>query len=178
MAGQIRNLLSQEQLAALGEIAVASTELESSVGAQISMALNLKRDDYEVIVGPMSLSTRLEALRKLGLARIKGKKTKEKFQRHIEHLKTLVAHRNTVIHGWWRPMGKGLRLWDVMAYWSGRFKPPGVEVRNKKRSFDAAKLEQLANDIDAGNEMLFKIGTSSWLKGKYKEADLHALVDD
>ena len=43
MAGQIRNLLSQEQLAALGEIAVASTELESSVGTQISMALNLKR---------------------------------------------------------------------------------------------------------------------------------------
>jgi hypothetical protein len=65
-----------------------------------------------------------------------------------------------------------------MAYWSGRFKPPGVEARNRKRSFDAAKLEQLANDIDAGNEMLFKMGTSSWLKGKYKEADLHALVDD
>jgi hypothetical protein len=65
-----------------------------------------------------------------------------------------------------------------MAYWSGRFKPPGVEARNKKRRFDAAKLEQLASDIDAGSETLFKIGAASWFKGKYKEADLHALVDD
>jgi hypothetical protein len=175
MAG---NLLSVEQLAALGEIAVASTELEFSIGSQISLALNLKKDDYEVIVGPLNLSTRLETLRKLGSARIKGKKTKERFLKHIEYLKTLVAQRNTVIHGWWRPMGKGLRLWDLMAYYSGRFKPPGVEARNRKRSLDAAKLGELANALDAGSEALFKIGASSWLKGKHKEANLHAMVED
>lgn len=173
----IRNILSERQLAILGELAVASTHLEGTAGSQIALTLRLGEEDAETNITPMNLSTRLEALRKLGLARIKTKRRKEEFQKHIEHLKTLAVQRNTVIHGWWRPKGR-MTLFDMMAIWAGRYKPHGVEARNKKRVFNAEKLEELAKELDEGAEKLFRIAVSSWLKNRYQEADLHAVIDD
>jgi hypothetical protein len=71
-----------------------------------------------------------------------------------------------------------MTLFDMMAIWAGRDKPDGVEARNKKRVFNAERLEELAKELDVGGEKLFRVAVSSWLKNRYREADLHSVIDN
>ena len=51
----IRNILTENQLAILGEVASASAQLESTIGFQIMLALQFTVEDSDAIVGPMNL---------------------------------------------------------------------------------------------------------------------------
>jgi hypothetical protein len=161
----IRYILTEKQLSILGEIASASAQLESTTGFMIMMVLNITVEDYEAIITPMNLSTRLEVMKKVGMQRIKRKKRAKEFKELMEHLKDCVIQRNTVIHGLWGPEGK-MTLGQLMMVMTGHEKPGPVEAKNKNRVFKAVKLEQLAKDLDEGGTKLWDIARATWLKKK------------
>jgi hypothetical protein len=163
----IRNILTEKQLAILGEVACASAQLESTAGFMLMLVLQFNAVDHDAIVGPMTISTRLDVLKKVGLARIKSKKKAKEFSKLMDHLKDCVGQRNIAIHGLWGPEGE-MKLGDLMMIMTGYQKPEAVEAKNKNRVFKAAKLEQLAKDLDEGGTKLWDIAKATWLKKRIK----------
>jgi len=131
------------------------------------IVLQFKEVDFDAIVGPMTLSTRLDVLKKVGLARIKSKKRAKEFSKLMDHLKDCVGQRNTAIHGLWGPEGQ-MKLGDLMMILTGYDKPKAVEAKNKNRVFKAAKLEQLAKDLDEGGTKLWDIAKATWLNKRIR----------
>jgi hypothetical protein len=164
----IRNILTEKQLAILGEVASASAQLESTAGFMIMIVLNFTTDDSDAVVGPMSLSTRLDVLKKVGLPRIRTKKRAKEFSKLIDHLKDCVTQRNIAIHGVWGPEGQ-MTISALMSIMAGHEKPKAVEAKNKNRTFKAAKLEQLAKDLDEGGTKLWDTAKATWLKSRLRD---------
>jgi hypothetical protein len=163
----IRNILTEKQLAVLGEVACASAQLESTTGFMLMLVLQFNAVDQDAIVGPMTISTRLDVLKKVGATRIKSKKRAKEFSKLMDHLKDCVGQRNIAIHGLWGPEGE-MKLGDLMMIMTGQEKPKAVEAKNKNRVFKAAKLEQLANELDEGGTKLWDIAKATWLKKRIK----------
>lgn len=162
------HLLSEQQLAALGRVAIASADLEFILNWMIAVVLKLPVEAHEAIVTPMSLSTKLEVFIKVGMPRIAGKKRKKEFSELGSHLKGLVVKRNIVIHGSWTLAGKVslgdqflLKATDIPAR-----KDLYIEARNKNRAFNAENLQQLANELSAGQTQIWKIARGNWMRVK------------
>ena len=159
----IRNILTAEQLAILGEVACASAQLESTTGFMLMLVLQFNDVDQVAIVAPMTLTARLDILKKVGAPRIRSKKKAKEFVRLMDHLKDCVGQRNIAIHGLWGPEGE-MSLGHLIMIMTGHEKPKAVEAKNKNRVFKAAKLGQLARDLDEGGTKLWDIAKSTWLK--------------
>jgi hypothetical protein len=69
----IRYILPEKYLTVLGEIALASAQLEYTVGSHISMLLNLSPVASDCLI-PANLFNRLDAPWKIGSERIRSKK--------------------------------------------------------------------------------------------------------
>ena len=101
------------------------------------------------------------------MQRIRSQKRLKEFKHLMGHLKDRVAQRNIAIHGVWVPEGD-VPLGQLIAMMVGSEKPKDVEARNKNRVFKAAKLEQLAKDLDEGGTKLWDIAKATWLKKRLR----------
>jgi hypothetical protein len=97
---QSQIILSQEQLAAVGCVAIESTYLELHVEAVIWMLSGLDAKRGPQFTGKVQLGNRLELLHSLGGLVLAGAKIVE-FSSLVSDLKDSAAKRNTVIHGTW-----------------------------------------------------------------------------
>jgi hypothetical protein len=161
----IRNIFPEKYLVLLGEVALASAQLEYSVGSHISMLLNLSAVGCATLITQMTLFTRLDVLGKLGAEKIKGKKNLKEFKELIERLKQCATDRNTAIHGRWWPEND-MTLAELMQMTQGTYKATGYQAKNKKQVLKATKLAKLAKDLDEGGTALWATAKSTWFKGR------------
>ena len=97
-----KEVLSQEELAEIGSIAVQSTICEQLVGEMLWHLADMSESIGEHFTQAMSISTRLDLLRTLGAERLAtGSPELAEFSGIVSDLKALNALRNHAIHGSW-----------------------------------------------------------------------------
>jgi hypothetical protein len=162
----VRNLLPEQYLVLLGEVALASAQLEYSIGSHISMLLNLSPVASECIITPMSLFIRLDVLSRIGAERIRLKKKLKEFDSLIQRLKKCAQDRNTAIHGRWWPEKEKMTLAEIFQMLEGTLQVSGYRAKNKKQILRANQLAKLAKDLDEGGTAMWAMAKSTWFSGR------------
>jgi hypothetical protein len=164
---QISNLLSQEQLAALGEIAANSAELEVMAGWVLMYILKVNHAQLNVILGEVPLTKRLVMLEELGGDALEEQALKDEFKNIVDSMRKSVQDRNTVIHGSWDAKGDHLSFEDSIDIYYGNKAPQSVfaeNPKNKKRRYSAEDLRVLANALYESRIQLWDFSRENWWK--------------
>jgi hypothetical protein len=157
-----KDILTKEQLAALGEIAVESAHLEGTVDRMIRVVLRIEPDEFDILIGSRMLGRKIDVLKTCGLVRLAGKKRKRRRYRFtvlMDRIKQLISQRAIAIHGDWGPEG-GISLGDLMA---GKWVPGTAEAKLKKSAMKSGELEKLADAFNEADIELWKFAGENWL---------------
>jgi hypothetical protein len=156
-------VLTDEQLKAIGSIAVESAYLENLVEFIIAFMTSLSEHQLNILLSRAMLASKLDILRDLGELKLKSKIKKEKLKGIIAQLKHFNGQRTIAIHGQWQSKEK-ITLADI-----GKYIPPGnaeaTHKRGKKEpeTLHASKLQHIANGIRDYREKLFEFCFSTWI---------------
>ncbi len=159
-----RNILTTEQLAALGEIAVESAQLENTVELMIQVVLKIGPEEFEELIKGRMLGAKVDVLKVCGQAKLAGKKQKKRrgrFTAIIDHIKFLISQRAIAIHGLWGP--EGGKLGDLIAMMSGQWEPGTAEAKHKKGAMKSAQVQKLADEFHQANSDLWKLIRDIWI---------------
>jgi hypothetical protein len=161
---KITNLLSQDQLAALGEVAANSAELEWMLGFIVMWCLRLNGTQTRAIIGDALLGKRITVLETVGDENLPDQALKNEFKVIIERMKELSGNRNTVIHGTWGPKGTHIKFEDSLDMEFGTKAPENVIAENPKnaRKYSAEELRQLADDLHTVRIDLWDFARKHW----------------
>lgn len=99
LAGEL--MLSQEQLRAIGCLAIEVTRLEEMVGIVIQEVSGLSNADAETFTFGWMLDKKVEAMKTILTPRLKAAGEVDTFADLYARIKDLNTRRNTVIHGRW-----------------------------------------------------------------------------
>lgn len=105
-----RRVLTDEQLASIGAVAVESTYCEYMVETVIWFLAGLDDEHGRAFTFGMPMHNRLELLRTLGLRRLKAQDEIDRFTAIVAELKEASTQRNTIIHGDWTTEGDPLEI--------------------------------------------------------------------
>jgi hypothetical protein len=169
--GRARLTLSNEQLAALGEIAAESAHLESAVDLMIQVVLKISPEEFDVLINNRMLGAKVDVLKTCGAIRLAGKKRKKRrnqFTALMDHIKFLISQRAIAIHGIWGPEG-GMKLGDLVAFWAGAGSAGAAEAKHKKGAMKAAQLEKLAEQFNQAVSDLWAFARNNWLFRRVKK---------
>lgn len=95
------DVLSKNQLYAIGCVAVESSRLDQTIETWIWIICGLDEDTGRLFTDRAQLDGKIGMLRDLVKARIKGASARAAFKRITDDLAMAVPRRNTVIHGEW-----------------------------------------------------------------------------
>ncbi len=141
------DLLTDEQLKALGIISVECSAIEEYVNQLLPVAAGTSNESAVVLLGAgTSLGRKLEMLQELANLNFKGAK-REKFVSSLALAKKAIADRTILLHGVWQHSGNSLK--EIL---SGAPRKPGEsEVVNRRRSrqmpVKAAHVLQIASEV-------------------------------
>lgn len=157
-----KSVLTTEQLAAIGSIAVESAYLEDFVDFMIAWLAGLPDEQLSILIPRAMLDGKLDILRNLGIIKLRSKRRKEEFQQIIAKLKELNSQRNIAVHGNWQSKEMH-RLSDI-----GKGIPVQIgnaEARGKKQNsvLHASKLQTVAISIADYREKLFHFCFDTWV---------------
>jgi hypothetical protein len=151
------SLLTVDQRAALGSLVAETTEMEGTVDVMIAIVTNLSTPQCAVLLEGRMISWKLEALKRLGLQKLKRKAQMKVFAHLVDSLSSLNSERNVAVHGLWQPQGG-----YTYALLAG-ITPVGPSVaalkrRNAKSStlLKADRLEQLAKGVRETHSDFFR----------------------
>lgn len=161
---KITNLLSQQQLAALGEVAANSAELEWMLGFVLMWCLRLNGTQTRAIIGDAMLHRRITLLEVVGRENLPDRALKGEFGKLIKRMKELSSNRNTVIHGTWGAKGDHVSFEDSLDMQFGNKRPESIFADNPKnaRKYSAEELRQLADDLDSVRNDLWNFSKEQW----------------
>jgi hypothetical protein len=161
---KITHLLSQEQLAALGEVAANSAELEWMLGFVLMWCLRLNGAQTRAIIGDAMLHRRITLLEVVGDESLPDLAVKGELKKLIERMKNLSSNRNTVIHGTWGAKGAHISFEDSLDMEFGNKRPESIFADNPKnaRKYSAEELRQLADDLDSVRNDLWNFSREQW----------------
>jgi hypothetical protein len=161
---KITHLLSQEQLAALGEVAANSAELEWMLGFVLMWCLRLNGTQTRAIIGDAMLHRRITLLEVVGDENLPDQAFKGELKKLIERMKDLSSNRNTVIHGTWGAKGAHVGFEDSLDMEFGNKRPESIFADNPKnaRKYSAEELRQLADDLDNVRNDLWNFAKEQW----------------
>jgi hypothetical protein len=172
---QVRDFLSQQEMAAIGSV-VAESQLENNLDSGIRYLTKLSTDQYDIVVGTRMLGAKIVIFKELGLLKLKSKKKRKEFSLIMDRLAELNSERAIVVHGIWMPAG-GVTADLVDGMFSGRLKrkdmPPGMAIHKKGRAryfkFESKHLETLAQELTDGIHDLAKFWDPKWYKETEKK---------
>jgi hypothetical protein len=161
---KITHLLNKDQLAALGEVAANSAELEYMLAFVLMWCLRLNGKQTRALVSDAMLSKRITLLESIGKETISGRELKKEFKAIIQRVKDLSGHRNTVIHGTWGPKGSHISFEDGLDMEFGTKTPDGVIAENPKNAkrYSAKEIRQLADELHQARIDLWDFGRKQW----------------
>jgi hypothetical protein len=155
--------LTDDERAALGSVVVESANLEATVDLVLLHLTNLTHTAYEVLMGGRMLGAKLDALRVIGLAKLRSKKRKKAFTAIMDNLAHLNSQRTIAVHGIWGPdEGGGVALNQLLGFALGK-RPGQATASHRKGVLKAAKLGSLSKKLNEGNSALFAYWRTVWL---------------
>ena len=98
-------MLTDEQLKAVGCIAIESSNLETYIEAIIRNFLIISESDLDIFIGRLSVGPKADILRDVVKSRLHETAEWHAFLAIYNNIKTAITDRNTAVHGDW-----GLRL--------------------------------------------------------------------
>jgi hypothetical protein len=143
-------ILTKDQLAAIGSVAIESTYCEKLVEEIIWNLAGLDEDKGKFFTQPIQLSNRLELLSDLGKQKLSDQKEIENFRIIISDLKIATSNRNTIIHGHWSWSETSK---DFFTLWreGPEKQPPAAaskrRLKNDPVTFSAADIQDVAVKI-------------------------------
>lgn len=96
-----QGLLSDEQLQAIGLVAVESSKLESEIEFFTWMICGFDEESGRVLTDRLQLDGKLSLVRELTNIRIKSDQMRADFKDITDRISDLIPKRNTIIHGEW-----------------------------------------------------------------------------
>lgn len=155
-----KKVLSKNQLAEIGSIAVESTYCEQLVGSLIWSLARLNELNGKFFTYGMQMGTRIDLLSSLGKLNLVSASEIETFTNIISELKENNEKRNIVIHGYWSAF---FFLRDI----GNPNAAPTVKALKQRRNsnpqeFSAKDLEKIAENICVTTEKLQKFSVSVW----------------
>lgn len=145
-------ILTKDQLAAIGSLAIESTYLEHLVENIIWEISELEPDVGKFFTNGVQLNNRLELLNSIGRQLLKDKgEALDQFSKLISDLKIANANRNTIIHGYWTHSTKNF----LQLLRDGPEKhPPAIAT---KRRLNSEPIKFSAEDIDAASKQIHEL---------------------
>jgi len=138
-----QSVLSTDQLAAIGCIAVESAYLEDTVETIIYNLSGLTREKGEIFIDKFMLDSKLNLLKELSIIKFKSKKRKLFLSELIGEIKSANSERIIAIHGLWTQ--------DINALLSGHGAKAMRSNSRRPASLSAHKLEDVAKRISDGH---------------------------
>lgn len=139
----VTKILTKDQLAAVGSVAVESTLCEELVESLIWNLAKLTEEQGKFFTSPLNMNSRLELLSSLGKPLLRGDAKRAEFTKLISDLKEANAARNTIIHGKWQTSGVGV----IQVMQDGPDQHPPAIV--KKRRLNSPPATKSASEIEA-----------------------------
>jgi hypothetical protein len=165
MARKIRSkeIMSAEQLAEIGSIALESTQCEVIVEEVLWALAGLDHERGIHFTQNMQMKSRLELLTTLGRSRLSDEPSLNEFNALVEELKDLNTKRNHVIHGSW---GAWITLQELIKQ-SGpnlSITPKAMKRRPNKPPVElsADQLKGLPEQIAQATKRLIQFAEKTW----------------
>jgi hypothetical protein len=104
----VTKILTKDQLAAIGSVAVESTICEEQVDELIWRLSGMKEIAGRFFTHTMSMQPKLDLLAELGKPQLRSEKRLKEFTKLISDLKEANLARNVAVHGKWLTNGTGV----------------------------------------------------------------------
>lgn len=156
-----RLIMTTEQLAAVGSVALESTECEMVVEDLIWKLARLNQESGKLFTQGMQMQNRLEMLLQLGKLNIVQPATLERFTGLISKLKELNGSRNIIIHGSWG-------AWYTLAEIRTDPLKVSIPIARKRRpnsppaTLAADKVDAVAIEINEFTQKLYEFSKKEW----------------
>jgi hypothetical protein len=143
------HILTKDQLAAVGSVAIESTVCEQTVDALIWALAGMDESEGRLFTHTMNMQPKLILLGELGKPQLRSKKKLQQFADLISDLKVANGDRNILVHGNWRTDGVGVIR--VLAEGAEGHAPPIAEKHSKQGAVteqrSAARAEAVAKRL-------------------------------
>jgi len=143
--------LTVAQRAAVGDIAIESSGIESALNWMIGYLLHLKQDECLLLLGTRMLDSKLDLLKELCLRKLTTEEDKQSLRDKIGLLKGLNKDRTVAIHGIWQRKGGPTSLADLMRLEALPIQEMVAVHEKSGRELPASELENLAKRLEAAN---------------------------
>lgn len=142
-------VLTVEQRAAVGTVAVETTYLEFYIERLIQRLLGIdEHPQAELLTDRLGLTQKLDVLHDLGRARLaKNKQQQQEWSDYVANLRRLIDHRNVIVHGIWL-LSQPSRQYPNPTPSAVRLRPKGI------KTFEVDAIRKVAEDIDAAKQAL------------------------
>ena len=95
------NLLTKEQLQAIGHVAIESARLDSMLDRMICFICGLGDASGKALVEERDLTPKLQIFRQLVIERLRNRKVRDKFESLYARHAGAIHERNAFVHGKW-----------------------------------------------------------------------------
>ena len=163
----IRQILTDDQLLALGCVVAESSQLESTLSWILESCLDQSYGDAaKVNLGRLGFNDKL-ALFKRVMEALPDDDNKEELSSLLDHMENLYIQRNTAVHGLWKPAG-GDTLFNLVMVMSGRYQKGDAEAKNINRKgvefvLDVTSLNTMAYELHFAGSDLFDVWKKIWV---------------
>lgn len=149
----MREFLTPEQRAAIGDVVAESVWMEEVVRFAISAFAGVSDESLELFLSGRMIDAKLQILEGLCETDTVGPDKRQALRDLVTPLRELNTHRVTVVHGMWEPKSGGYRLGDLV---SGQAFAEVVRFRKrgKERILSTAEVVELAERIAAATRAL------------------------
>jgi hypothetical protein len=153
-------VLTDRQLQALGEVVVEAAWMERIAEYLISKLCRLTPLRVDVLLESKMISSKLEAVRQLGKARLKTDAARQEFFDLIAEAKTANTDRSTLVHGLWTEGRPG-----IIDGARGIVAPATVKKTTSPGNFktmNATQINEVAKRLNAANWKLILFTEQHW----------------
>ncbi len=159
---RVRDVLSDEQLIALGCVVAESSQLESTLTWILLSVIDRDRKNVE----KMQFQDKVKRFKAVAEARPAADDWQELYGL-LDHIEELGLDRNTAVHGIWKPPG-GDTLSNQIMLMTGRYakgdaQATNVNRRGEEATIDVVQLGYLAAELHASGGLLFDLWKRIWV---------------
>jgi hypothetical protein len=170
-----QQILTEEQLAALGSVVAESTYLESLVDIVIGRLAHLTKPQRVALLRKAMFQSKLEIMAELAEAKLKSVSRKKKFAVIVSRLKAANSTRVNAVHGIWWHTSTPLTI-------AQRGEAIALHPRSGQTKLAASNLMKVAEEISDVHNALFFFYAETWAaparvrQAKRRRANIRAQI--
>lgn len=165
----MREFLTNQQRAAIGDVVAESTWMEEVVAMAISVFTGVSDGSLGALLSGRMIDAKLQILESLAETDAVRPQRREGLRDLVATLRDLNKDRVTVVHGMWEPESGGYRLGDLF---TGRAVADVVRFRGRgrERLLTTEEVVALADQIGAATRALLGLLRDEWIQREQEVA--------